>query len=64
MDHPTFVRIEYWNEMTASWQTGHAGLRLMNPSTYVQKLAKRGTIARAVNPDTDEVVYGEGADLL
>lgn len=59
-----FVRIEYWNPMTASWQTGHAGLNLMNPSVYVQKLAKRGTIARAVNPDTDEVVYGEGGDLL
>lgn len=64
MDHPTFVAIEYWNQMTARWEIGHAGLNLMNPSTYVQKLAKRGVLARAVNRDTGETVYGEGADLL
>jgi len=64
MDHPTFVRIEYWNQMTASWQTGHAGINLMNPATYVQKLAKKGVIARAVEVDTGQTVYGEGGDLL
>jgi hypothetical protein len=64
MDHPTFVRVEYWNGMTASWGTGHAGINLMNPAVYVQKLAKRGVIARAVEVDTGETVYGEGADLL
>lgn len=64
MDHPTFVRVEYWNPLTASWGTGHAGLRLMNPALYVQKLGVRGTIARVVNIDTGEVVYSEGADLL
>jgi hypothetical protein len=36
----------------------------MNPAVYVQKLAKRGVIARAVEVDTGETVYGEGADLL
>jgi len=50
--------------MTASWGTGHAGINLMNPAVYVQKLAKRGVIARAVEVDTGETVYGEGADLL
>lgn len=64
MDHPTLVRIDYWNPLTVSWETGHAGINLMNPATYVQKLAKRGVIARAVDKETEEVVYGEGADLL
>lgn len=64
MEHPTFVKIEYWNPLTASWRTGHAGINLMNPAVYVQKLAKRGVIARAVDNQTGEIVYGEGADLL
>lgn len=64
MDYPTFVRIEYWNEMTADWEVGHCGINLMDPAAYVQKLSKRGVVARAVNPDTGETVYGEGADLL
>ena len=64
MNHPTFVEIQYWNEMTGSWSVGHAGINLMNPATYVQKLMKRGVIARAVDKETGEVVYGEGADLL
>lgn len=64
MNHPTFVEIQYWNEMTGSWSVGHAGINLMNPVTYVQKLMKRGVIASAVDKETGEVVYGEGADLL
>jgi hypothetical protein len=64
IDVPTFVEVQYWNSATASWTTGHAGINLMNPSTYVQKLAKRGTIARAIDKDTGQTVYGEGADLL
>lgn len=64
MDHPTFVRIEYWSSTKGEWSVGHAGINLMNPSKYVQKLMTRGIVARAVNPDTGEVVYGEGADLL
>lgn len=64
MDQPTFVRIEYWNDLTASWETGHAGINLMNPEAYVRKLAKKGTIARAIDVDTGDVVYGEGGDLL
>lgn len=50
--------------MTVSWETGHAGINLMNPALYVQKLSKRGVVARAVEVDTGETVYGEGADLL
>lgn len=64
MDYPTFVRIEYWNQMTASWEVGHNGINLMNPAVYVQKLSKRGVLARAVEPASGQVVYAEGADLL
>lgn len=64
MDYPTLVRIEYWNGMTASWEVGHAGINLLNPATYVKKLGKRGVVARAIDKDTGETVYGEGADLL
>jgi hypothetical protein len=66
MDHPTFVCIEYWNAMTGQWEVGHAGLNLMNPAAYVQKLAKRGVLARAVDKETGETVeyHGAGAELL
>lgn len=65
MDHPLWVRIEYWNQMTASWEVGHAGLRLMNPAAYVKKLSVRGVLARAIDKDTGEIAYSnEGAELL
>lgn len=64
MDHPTFVRIEYWNPMTADWEVGHAGINLMNPAAYVKKLGEREVVARAIDKDTGEIVYTEGADLL
>ena len=65
MERPTFVQIEYWNPMLGDWAVGHAGINLMDPAAYVQKLAKRGTIARAVDKDTGTIVYyGEGGDLL
>lgn len=61
---PNLCRIEYWNQMTADWETGHAGINLLDPAAYVQKLAKRGVVARAVDKDTGQIMYGEGADLL
>lgn len=64
MDHPTFVRIEYWNPLTATWEVGHAGINLMNPAAYVKKLSARGTVARAVDKDTGEIVYSDGGELL
>lgn len=65
IDQPTFVRLEYWSVMSGDWTVGHAGINLMNPTVYVQKLAKDGLIARAVEVDTGMTVYGsEGADLL
>ena len=64
MDYPCFCRIEYWNAMTASWEVGHAGVNLMDPAAYVQKLAQNGHVARAIDKETGEIVYGEGGDLL
>ncbi len=64
MDYPTFVQIEYWSPLKGTWYVGHAGINLMNPALYVQKLAKNGTLARAVDKDTGETVYSPGADLL
>ena len=64
MDHPTFVRIDYWDPQSADWTVGHGGINLMNPAKYVHSLKSRGVIARAVDIDTGDMVYGEGADLL
>lgn len=64
MDHPTFVRLEYWHHLTQSWEVGHHGINLMDPAKYVDKLAKNGTMARAVDPDTGDIVYGGDGDLL
>lgn len=64
-DQPTFVRVEYWSVKSGEWTVGHAGVNLMDPAVYVQKLAKDGLIARAVEVDSGVTFYGsEGADLL
>lgn len=64
MDHPTFVRIEYWNLLTQNWEAGHSGINLMNPAKYIGKLAEQGFVARAVDKETGEIVYTDGGDLL
>lgn len=63
---PEFVRIEYWNTAKGDWVTGHAGINLMDPQKYVQKVTDNGkAIARAVVVDTGEVMYPKGGwDLL
>lgn len=61
---PTLVRIEYWSPTRADWVVGHASWNLLNPALYIQKLAKRETIARAVEIDTGKIHYAEGGDLL
>lgn len=63
-DVPTFVAVQYWNAEAGEWVNGHAGLSLMNPQRYVTKLGERGTIARAIDKDTEQEFYSEGADLL
>lgn len=64
MDYPALVRIDYWHPLINDWAVGHVGINLLNPAVYVQKLSKRGVLARAVDADTGDTVYGEGADLL
>lgn len=62
---PTFVRIEYWSAERQDWSVGHHGTNLMNPQKYVQKVMDGGkAIPRAIDVDTGEVFYPEGADLL
>ena len=63
---PEFVRIEYWNHAKGDWVKGHAGINLMDPQKYVQKVTDNGkAIARAIVVDTGEVMYPEGGwDLL
>lgn len=65
-DVPEFVRIEYWNPAKNDWVKGHAGLNLMNPQKYVQKVTDSGkAIARAVVVDTGVVILPAGDwDLL
>lgn len=61
---PYLVRLEYWNAQKSQWGPGHEELGLLDPATYVQKLAKRGVIARTTDWDTGEVIYADGGDLL
>lgn len=63
---PTLVRIEYWSPTRADWVVGHASWNLLNPTLYVQKLAKRdpAVIGRAVEIDTGKIHYGPGGELL
>lgn len=63
---PEFVRIEYWSATKGDWVKGHAGLNLLDPQKYVQKVTDSGkAIARAVVVDTGEVMYPKGGwDLL
>lgn len=62
--HPMLVRIDYWNPMIRDWTVGHAGINLLSPEAYVHKLFERGIIARAVDLDNGEVMYGPDGDLF
>lgn len=65
VQHPTIVRIEFWNAERGEWGIAHATHSLLNPAVYVKKLIARNIIARAVNKETGETFYGvDGGDLL
>jgi hypothetical protein len=51
---PTFCRLEYLTP--AGWATGHAGIALLHPRRYVERLAKRGKIGRVTLLDTGEII--------
>lgn len=52
---PTFTRLEYWDPATGAWTLGHAGINLLHPDRYVQRLASNGKLGRATAVDTGEV---------
>lgn len=61
---PFMVRLEYWNPETGEWGPGHKELGLIDPAAYVQRLTKRGYIARTIDWETGEICYPEGGELL
>ena len=61
---PFMVRLEYWNRETGEWGPGHEELGLIDPAAYVQRLTKRGYIARTIDRETGETHYPEGGELL
>lgn len=64
MEHPTFVRLEYWAPIRREWWVGAAGINLIDPKAYIQGVTDKGRIARAVIVDTGEIIYPDGGDLL
>lgn len=53
---PTFCRLEYWNTATSSWSVRHAGIALLHPQRYVERLAGRGRIGRVTLVDSGKVL--------
>lgn len=64
MEHPTLCRIEYWYPGASDWKVGHSGVNLLNPAKYVKKLGENGHIARLIETETGNILYGPGAELL
>jgi hypothetical protein len=66
---PTLVRLEYQNSK-GDWTLAHAGIALLAPGRYVERLADKGKIGRAtvLDPDTlaptGKVYEDERWDLL
>ena len=51
-DRPTFVRLEYLNP-DGTWWVAHAGINLLNPRLYLEKLLARGVHARVIEKNED-----------
>lgn len=56
---PSFCRLEVWNVASGDWVVAHAGIALLHPQRYVERLAAKGKAARVILVDTDEVLYGD-----
>lgn len=54
---PIFCRLEYLTP--SGWATGHAGVALLHPRRYVERLAGRGKIGRVTVLDTGEIIQLE-----
>lgn len=46
---PTLVRLEY--RTPNGWVIGHKGIALLHPGRYVERLAEKGKIGRAIALD-------------
>lgn len=54
-DGSAFVRLEYWDPAAQEWVHGHAGIRLLHPRRYVERLAANGKVGRVTDLDTGEI---------
>lgn len=56
MDSPqgnvTLCRLEQWNAKRGEWSVIHAGINLLHPERYSQRLAANGKVARCIETDT------------
>lgn len=48
---PYFCRLEYYTP--EGWKTGHAGIALLNPQRYVERLEERNKYGRALELGED-----------
>lgn len=52
-DHPAFCRLEYWNPVKQEWEHAHAGISLLHPRRYVERLVPKGKQGRVTILDGD-----------
>lgn len=55
MTDTTLTRLEYWDARLGDWVVGHAGVGLLHPERYSQRLAANGKVGRAIVVETGEV---------
>ena len=56
MADTTVCRLEYWDPRTNSWTVGHAGVPLLHPRRYCERMANGGKVARVTLTETGEVI--------
>lgn len=61
---PFMVKLEYWDRRTGEWGPGHENVGLIDPQAYIDRLMKKGYIARTTDKEDGTVLYPEGAELL
>lgn len=56
---PTFCRLELWSAKKQEWTVAHAGVNLLHPNRYPERLAANGKVGRVIVLDTGEIIYGK-----
>lgn len=51
---PTLCKLEEWTGRT--WITRHAGIALLQPERYVQRLAVKGKVGRVTLLETGQII--------